>query len=128
MTETNTTDPTGGPESPSVASESTNAPRTDSERHHTIKGRTEPLKRIDGYTRSKAIKLFCTECMGYGNPDAPVRPESAERWQALAAEEGIEIVTGLDSDGKPLENEGCVSFTCPLYPYKGWSMKANEGR
>jgi hypothetical protein len=36
---------------------------------HTIRtkdyGKTKRVVDVDGYTRGRAIKLFCTECLGY---------------------------------------------------------------
>lgn len=33
---------------------------------HTIRARDGGTVEVDGYTRGRAIKLFCTECLGWG--------------------------------------------------------------
>ena len=59
------------------------------EKRHRIRGICGELVEVGGYTRSKAIKAFCTECMGFSEHPrectSPVCPLYPYRGKSLLA-------------------------------------------
>lgn len=69
-------------------------------RKHKIKHRHGGIVEVGNYARSKAIKLFCTECMGWDShpkdctaPNCPLFPFRGKKQDAIRAKSGDRIPT-----------------------------------
>lgn len=77
--------------------------------NHTVRTRDAKTKEIKNYTRGKAIKLFCTECLGWGesNPrdcTAPLCPLFPFRKGTQAAYHA-DSVEDVEEDETEAEND-----------------------
>ena len=73
-------------------------------RSHLVRSKDEGTARIEKYTRGKAIKLFCTECMGFSSTsvdecNSPLCPLYPFRGASRAAYKSTE------GDGKEMVSD-----------------------